>query len=192
LTRQPQEVLEMFNCKQGIAAKVLVLFVFALAAQADDRKLIEKKPEGKAPTTDQEFVVKGIACDTAEVKLAERAIKQASNADVTAFARKMRDDHSKCREALLERAKEMKLAVLEGLDKDHQDRIDRLSKLEGSAYDRAYMRFMVESHEKALSMYESWAGKAKDSDLAAHVKRTIPKLKEHLEEARNISNKLKS
>jgi putative membrane protein len=189
---QPQEGSEMKGFNRRFAASVLALFVLALSAWAEDKKLIEKKPAGKEPATDQEFVVRALACDLAEIKLAEKAIKQTSNKDVERFARRMRDDHTKDRDALLERAREMKVGVLGGLDKEHQEKADRLAKLEGSEYDRAYMRCMVENHEKALRLYETWAEKAKDRELAAHLKRTIPTLKEHLEQAREISNKLKS
>jgi len=181
----------MKGFKQGIASSLVVLFVLTLSARGDD-KLIEKKPAGNEPATEKEFLAKAIACDIAEIKLAELAIKQTSNKDVEKFARRMREEHSKCRDALMERAKELKLGVLEGLDKDKQATHDRLSKLEGSQFDRAYMREMVENHEKGLRSYETWAEKAKDRDLAGHVKKTIPKLKEHLEEARRISNNLKS
>ena len=182
----------MTSFKHGLAATVLALFVFTLSSSGEDKKLIEKKPAGKEPTTDQEFVIQAIACNTAEIKLAERAIKQTSNKDVERFARRMRDDHTKCRKELLDRAREMKLGVLEGLDKEHQEKADRLAKLEGSEYDRAYMRCMVDNHEKTLRVWESWTEKAKDRDLSAHVKAMIPTLKEHLEQAREISAKLKN
>jgi len=181
----------MKGFKQAVASSLVAVFVFALSARGKD-KLIEKKPAEKVPTTEKEFLAKAIACDIAAVKLAERAMKQATNKDVEKFARRMRDEHMKCRDDLMERAKEQKLGVLEGLDKDKQATFDRLSKLEGSQFDRAYMREMIESHEKALAAYEAWADKAKDGELAAHIKKAIPKIKEHLEEARRISDNLKS
>jgi putative membrane protein len=181
--------MEMKGFKQGAVASVLALFVLTLSAKGDD-KLIEKKNAGD-PKSDKDFVARAIACDIAGIKFAERAIKQTTNKDVEKFARKMKEEHTKCRDALMERAKEMKLGVLEGLDKEKQGTFDRVSKLEGSEFDRAYMREMVESHEAALATYEFWAEKGKDREVADHVKRAIPKIKEHLEEARRISNNLK-
>ena len=179
--------MKLFN--QTISVGVFVLLVFAVNARAD--KPIEKNPASKAPTSDRDFVTKALAADLAEIKLAERALKATSNKEVEKFARRMRDDHTKCREALLDRAREMKLGVLEGLEKEHQEKADRLSKLEGSEFDRAYMRCMVDDHEQAVRLYESWAARASDRDLSAHIKKTLPTLKEHLEQARQISRDLK-
>jgi len=184
--------MAMKGFKQGLAASVLALFVFTLTVKAEDRKLIEKKPATQEPTTEKEFLARAIATDIAEIKFAETALKQTSNKDVERFARRMRDDHTKNRDNLVKRARDLKLAVLEGLDKEHQDELNRLSKLEGSAFDREYARCMVEGHEKALNMYVNWADKAKDTELSTQIKQTIPTLKEHLQMARDLSNKLKS
>src|SRR5437763_14898448 len=138
-----QEVRSMKRLMVG-SVGVLALLVMALPSRADDRE----------PATQQEFLAKAIATDMAEIKLGELALKQASNDDVKRFARKMVDDHSKHRDMLLERARVHKLAVVEGLDKEHQEKKDRLSKLEGKDFDREYMKCMVEGHEKALKMYQ--------------------------------------
>jgi len=170
-----------------LMAVVMASLILFPAARAE-----EKRPADKEPATEVEFLAKAISCDIAEVKLAERAMKQASNKDVQEFARKMKEDHTKHRDALLERAKVLKIGVVEGLEKEHQERMDRLSKLEGAEFDREYMRFMVEGHEKALRMYESWSKKSSDKELGELVNRTIPTVKEHLEQARQLHNKLKS
>src|SRR5436305_6381379 len=109
----------------GALAMILAL---ALAVQADENKLIEKKPADKEPATDQEFLVWALACEMAEVKFADQAIKSASNVDVKKLAQKVHDDHQKIRDSLLDRAKEMKVAVVEGLEKEHREMYTRLSK----------------------------------------------------------------
>jgi len=169
--------MKMLTC--GMAA--LALLVVAQAARADHE-----------PTTQQEFLAKAIETDMAEVKLGELALKQASNDDVKRFARKMIDAHSKHRDMLLEKARATKLAVVEGLDKEHQEKRDRLSKLEGKDFDREYMKCMVEGHEKALKMYQTWSKKVEDKDLASLSEKTISDVKEHLEQAREVWNKVKS
>src|SRR5438067_4946800 len=65
--------------------------VLAIAVQAvEDRPLVEKKP-AKEPATDQEFAVWAIACEIAEIKFAERALKQTKNERVKEFARHIRE-----------------------------------------------------------------------------------------------------
>jgi len=161
---------------------LLALVAFALTGQAAD----------KEPATEQEFLAQAIAADIAEVKLGELALKQASSDDVKKFARRMITDHTKHREQLLERAKAHKLAVVQGLEKEYQEKMDRLAKLEGKEFDRQYMKGMVEGHEKVLKLYQTWSRKVEDKDLSSLVERTIPTVKEHLEQAREVWNKVKS
>lgn len=175
----------------AVAVLTVGFLALPLAARADDRKLIEKKPVDRQPASEKEFLIKAIECEVCEVKLADRAIKQSSDKEVTEFARMMRDDHTKTRDALLDRAKSMKLAVVEGLDKDKKAEQDRLFKNEGKDFDREYMRYMVNNHEKALRMYETWAKKSDDKELADIVGRAVPTVKKHLEEARRIFDRVK-
>ncbi len=165
--------------------------VFAVSVRAEDRKLIEKKRADKEPATEQEFLVKAIADDIAEIKLAELAVKKSKSKDVERFARKMIDDHRKNRDMLLARAKVLKLGVVEGLEKEHKERMARLSKLEGDAFDREYMHCMVEDHEQDVKMYETWSKKVKDSDFSDNLAKTAKTVKEHLTMAKEIHDKVK-
>lgn len=174
------------------AALVLAFLVFGLTSQADEKKFIEKKPADKEPATEQEFLAKAISADIAEVKLGELALKHALSSDVKKFARTMIDDHAKHRDALLERAKAIKLGVVQGLEKEYQEKVDRLAKLDGKEFDREYMHCMVEGHEKVLKMYQNWSKKVEGKDFSSLVDRTITAVKEHLEHARELHNKLKS
>ena len=170
---------------------VMVALVLGLTAVAQDKKPIERKPADKEPANDQEFVVRALACDMAEVKMAELALKQAQSDDVKKFAARMKDDHTKNHQALMDRAKDMKVAVVEGLEKDTREKMDQLGKLTGSAFDREYMNAQVEGHEKALHMYESFSKQSKDEKLRDQIQKAIPTIKDHLEMARQIKAKLK-
>jgi putative membrane protein len=163
------------------SAAALTLLVLVFTSQAADRE----------PATELEFLAKAITTDMNEVKLGELALKHASSDDVRQYARKIISDHSKHQDELLERAKVRKLAVVQGLEKDQQENMDRLSMLDGKEFDREYMKCMVEGHEKALRMYQTWSKKIEDRDLSSLVDRTLPTLKEHLEKARDVSSKVK-
>ncbi len=167
----------------GVLATSLVL---VLGVQADESKLIEKKPAGKEPATDQEFLVWATACEMAEVKFADQALKLASNADVKKLAQKVRDDHQKVRDSMLDRAKEMKVGVVEGLEKHHREAYARLGKLEGASFDREYLRYLVEGHEMGVKMYQKWAKDAGDAGLRDLASRALLNAKVHLEEARQL------
>jgi len=166
------------------ASLAFVAFVcLALTARADDKK---------EPATEQEFLMQALACNNAEIKFSELAAKQASNEEVKKFAQKMVEDHKKAREEMLACAKTLKVNVGAELEKEHQEKYDKLAALKGAEFDREYMRCAVESHEKALKMLETWSKKAQDKTLVECINKCIPAVKQHLQEAKQISEKLKS
>ena len=67
---------------------------------------------------------------------------------------------------------------------------DRLSKLTGEAFDRAYVEEMVKDHRKDVKAFEQQAARAKDPVLKAWVDKTLPTLREHLTEIENIAAKV--
>ena len=140
---------------------------------------------------DKEFLGKAIAAQIAEIKLGELAQRNAASADVKNFAKTMVADHTKVRDALLERAKVAKLAVVQGLEGGYKDKVERLSKLEGAAFDREYMKTMVEDHQHAVKAFEKHATSATDPELRKLLTDTLPRVREHLKHAQEISGSLK-
>jgi putative membrane protein len=178
---------------KGSSLVLAVALLIPLAARADEKgKLIEKRDPEKAPQTDQQFVVKALAGDVAEIKFSENAVKNAENSDVRKFAQRMVDDHTKNKDKLLEIAKTMKVAVVEGLEKGRRTEMVRLMKLKGVEYDREYIRCMIDDHEKALKMYETWSTKAKDSEVRDVAIKAVGVVKGHLRTARDLQAKLKA
>jgi len=175
--------------KKAVASLAVALLVGPVALAQE--KAIEKKPADQEPTTVQEFVAKAISCDIAEVKLSEYAFKNAEDKDVKEFARKMVDAHNSHREKMMERAKDLKLAIVGGAGREAQEKLLALSRLKGKEFDREYMRTMVENHEKALTMYQTWARKVDNKEFGDFLNQTASTVKEHLEEARKLADRLK-
>ena len=167
----------------------VAMLLLGLSVSADEKKPIEKR-EAKEPATDQEFLMHAIACEVAEVKISEYVAKNTGNEDVRKFATRMVEDHTKLRDKLTERARDFKLAVVEGMDKDKQAKFEEMKKLKGSDFDREYMKCMIEGHEKALRYYEKWSD-AKTESIRDLAKAAVPTIREHLAHARQVHAKLK-
>jgi putative membrane protein len=155
----------------------------ALAA-ADDKQV-------KA-ANDTDFLVKAAECGHAEVKFSELAEKRASSEKVKEFAKHMVRDHGEANNQLAEHSKNLKVAVLAGLDRDKRAIYDRLEKLSGEEFDRAYMKQMVEDHEKAVTLFESQAKSPGEGQLKRFAEQTLPTLREHLKKAREIAQEVKA
>jgi putative membrane protein len=66
------------------------------------------------------------------------------------------------------------------MDAQHQQIAETLAKLQGANFDRAYIRQMVEDHEKAVKLFSQEAQEGQDADLKAFAAETLPTLQEHL------------
>jgi putative membrane protein len=141
--------------------------------------------------TDQKFLVKAIECSIAEVKFADTAIKQAVNPEVKQLAAKLKDEHTQCLKKLMTEAAKDKLAVVQGLSKEQQASADRLSKLEGKAFDQEYVRGVIERHEKAIATCEGQIKDGKVGDIKTYCTEAMPKIKAHLEAARKVQAEIK-
>jgi putative membrane protein len=171
----------MSRCIPMFAAGALVCLL-GRAGLADDVKT------GDA---DQDFVIKAISSQIGEIKLAETAVKNGSAKEVRDFAQMVVDDHTKVRDALMEWAKNSKLVVVQGLEKEYKEKVSRLSKVEGAAFDREFMKIMVGDHEKSLQAWQAHAKTTSDRNLKKLIEQTAPTVREHLKHAQKISSSLK-
>jgi putative membrane protein len=139
---------------------------------------------------DKEFVTKAGIGGLAEVQMGNLGLSKASSADVKAFAQRMVTDHSNANAELAQLATAKGVALATELDADHKAAFDHLSSLSGAEFDKAYMKHMVEDHEKDVAEFDKASTTAGDSDLKAWAGKTLPTLKEHLELAKSVSSKV--
>ena len=134
----------------------------------------------------QQFVHKAASSGKAEVQLGKMAKEQAASPDVQQFGQRMVTDHTKANEELMAIAQDKNIDVPTKMDTKHQQTAEALAKLNGASFDRAYMRHMVEDHEKAVQLFSKEAQQGKDADLKAFAAKTLPILQEHLQMARQL------
>jgi putative membrane protein len=140
--------------------------------------------------TDSKFVKEAAAGGMEEVQLGQLAVQKASNADVKNFGQHMVDDHSKANSQLQQIASQKGVTVPAKLPPSKQKDIDKLSKLNGAAFDRAYMSMMVKDHVKDVSEFQKASKNAKDADVKSFASATLPTLQDHLKMAKDINSGL--
>jgi predicted outer membrane protein len=77
-------------------------------------------------------------------------------------------------------------------NRDQSGTIDGLKRLNGAAFDEAYIRRMVQDHERAVKSFEEEAKSGTNAELKRTCNDALPHLQEHLKEARKIANDLKA
>ncbi len=76
------------------------------------------------------------------------------------------------------------------LDPKHKATKDKLAKLSGHDFDRAYMRDMTSDHDHDVSMFKKQAAKTQDPELKAWIEKTLPTLEEHQQLAKETAGKV--
>jgi putative membrane protein len=176
--------------------RVLLAGTVALAmsgpALAQTTQPKQSKPQTKAATptaskqmSDQKFVMDAAKGGMAEVELGKLAQDKASNEQVKNFGKRMVDDHSKANDELKTLAKNKNITLPSDLDPKDKAMRDRLSKMSGAAFDRAYMSAMLQDHKKDVSEFKKESSSGHDSDVKAFASKTLPTLEDHLKLAQD-------
>lgn len=145
----------------------------------------------KMAKSDRRFLEEAYIGSMAEVRLGKLAQDKASRPEVKEFAQRMIDDHGKETEKLSKIASEDGVTLPSQLDSKHQKTYDRLAKLSGAEFDRAYMKEMSSDHKKDVSEYEHAAKSAKDDQVKQHASQELSTLREHEKLAKSTMDDVK-
>lgn len=126
-----------------------------------------------------------------EVELGKMASSKAQSADVKSFGQMMVTDHSKANEELKGLAAKKNVTLPTAPDEQHRSTIEKMQKLSGAEFDRAYVDDMLEDHEADVKEFEKQSKENPDPDLKAFAAKTLPTLRKHLDTIKSIHAKMK-
>jgi putative membrane protein len=192
------------NMITGVAALALVFGAAPAFAQYGGSSGTTRQPQGRQQDSttsqdntdtnsantkssgDENFAKKAAEGGMAEVKLGQLAEEKGSSPAVKNFGRRMVQDHSKANNELKDVTSKENIPLPNEIDKSDQATYDRLSKLSGDAFDRAYARDMVKDHSKDVSEFQKEAKNGKDESIKNFAAQTLPTLQNHLDQARQM------
>jgi putative membrane protein len=167
--------MRIATCLGGV---VFALGLGAAVAPADDKS--------DPKFNDQVFVDKAASGGAHEIQLGTLAKTNAASSEVRKFGDRMVTDHTTVNDWLKIAAKDAKLSVPAKVSDEDQKHIDRLSKLKGAEFDRAYMDHMIADHKGDVALFEQATKQATDGGVRAFAAKALPTLREHLEQANKI------
>ncbi|HEV7491915.1 MAG TPA: DUF4142 domain-containing protein [Rhodanobacteraceae bacterium] len=155
----------------------LLAGVFAGALFISTISAANAKPATEA---DASFLQKASQANAAEVKVSQAAQTRSKDAKIKAFADRMVKDHSAVGRKIEALAKEKDIDVKTEPDAEHMVKIGSLQKLQGEAFDHAYVSLMVEDHAAAVQLFEQAAAETGgDADVKRFAADSLPTLREH-------------
>ncbi len=146
---------------------------------------------GNLPGNERKFVTMAAMSDMTETKASELAQTNGSSQAVKDYGKQMIADHEKTSTELKGIVGPKSVTPPATLDKPHQDSVDKLSKLSGNDFDKAYVKQMVSDHKSAVSLFEKESKSGKDGELQAFAGKSLPTLQNHLKMAQDMSANMK-
>jgi len=139
--------------------------------------------------SDETFVMKAASAGMEEVELGKLAVEKASSDEVKKFGQRMVDDHSKAGDELKILAQNKHITLPGETEARGKATYDRLSKLSGASFDRAYMQVMAAGHRQALNDFRMETKMGKDADVKGWAAKTLPTIEEHVKMLQSAASK---
>ena len=151
-----------------------------------------ESPSANVSGETQKFMEEAATGGMMEVELGNMAQEKASSQEVKDFGERMVTDHTKAGDELKSLAQEKSVTLPDSMTAKQQRSVKKLSALSGQEFDQEYMKMMVKDHEKDVKTYQKASENVPDPTVQDFAAKTLPTLKEHLQEAENVNEQLRS
>lgn len=141
----------------------------------------------KLDSTDEKFILSAANGGMAEVQLGQLAQEKAQSQAVKDFGKRMVDDHGKANDQVKQIAAAKGVTLPSEVKGDEREHYDKLAKLSGAEFDKAYIKDMMKDHKKDIAEFRKEAKKAKDPDVKAFATDTLPTLEQHQAMIREVA-----
>ncbi len=142
---------------------------------------------GSSKMSDAQFVKEAAMGGMIEVELGKLAQEKASLDSVKQFGKKMVDDHTQANDELKQITAKNGMQVPNALDAKHQARVDKLSKLSGPEFDKAYLKDQLKDHQQDVKEFKMESQNGTDPAIKDYAAKTLPVLQEHLDTVKKLN-----
>jgi putative membrane protein len=137
-------------------------------------------PAAALADSPRHFLRDAIQGDNSEIALGRMAHQRAASRSVRDFGRTLRDDHSRARDQARAVADRMGLGRVRDMTREARREQDRLSRLHGRAFDRAFVRYMIDDHRKDITAFKDEA-REHHGPASRLAREQLPTLQRHLD-----------
>jgi putative membrane protein len=145
----------------------------------------------KTAARPNDFLIKAAACNHAMVEYGKLAESRAASSDVKAFASDLVKGHQTANQQVAELLKTRKLAVVAGAEEETRNELKRLGGLEGAAFDRAFLKRVIDDHDRAIVLFDKQAKLGEAADVRNFASDTLPALRKHRDRAQEWEKTVK-
>ncbi len=169
-----------------VAGLTLILTFLGCWAVFGHQETSPVSSSAQAAMTDEAFAKEAASGGMAEIKLGKLALDQGSSEAVKSFGTRMVAEHTKAADQLKNAAAREHINLPSDLSSKDQATYDRISKLLGADFDRAYAQYMVKDHQQDLLAFQREASHGNDEAIKGFASQTVPMIQQHLEQAKEL------
>ena len=144
-----------------------------------------------AENADQKFIKDAIQGNLAEVQMGQLAQKNGASQDVKDFGQMLVTDHGQGNVKANQVANSLKVTPPTEPNAKQKSEYDKMSKLNGAAFDKAFAQHMIADHKKDIAAFQKET-KSKNTTVAGFASDTLPTLQKHLKSAQALQKSAKA
>jgi putative membrane protein len=152
--------------------------------------VIPGAPVPPLTSRDTRFVQTALEGNMAEIQAAQLALQHSQDQAVRDFAQKMITDHTAAQQTLMPIAQRHGIPAPAAPTPRDQAMMARLSRLNGLAFDRAYVNAMVREHGMMVKDMNDQLSNGQDQQINAWVQNTRPTVLQHYQIAEQLQAEL--
>jgi putative membrane protein len=177
----------MLMMKSFLLASSLIVLAMAASAQSIPEKMGVNSALGVAPKT-EDFVSLAAQSDMLEIETSKLALTKSDSDKTKQFADRMIKDHTETSTELrsLVTVGKIQVTLPTSLDRAHKEKLDKLAKLNGTAFTKEYDDMQIAAHKDAVSLFERYGKEGDNAELKAFANKTLPHLQMHLKMAQEL------
>lgn len=140
----------------------------------------------------QDFVVQASSANMFEIGAGSLAVNKGINANVKSFGQHMVNDHSEAAASMATLASSKGWTIPTSMINKHQEMLNTLASLNGTAFDKQFAAMMVISHQETIALFESASQNngVPDIDLRLFATQKLPTLRGHFTEAQTLTTQV--
>ena len=138
---------------------------------------------------DRKFLEDAEVDGLTEVALGKLAVEKGSSDAVKQFGQKMIDHHTKANEEMKQLAASGGVTLPDAIDDKHQSRVDKLAKLSGAEFDKAYGKDQQKFYQLDIKAFQAEADGGGVPQVKELASKALPTLQEHLSLAKEMGKK---
>jgi putative membrane protein len=139
---------------------------------------------------DRAFMQDAAKANQDEIDVGKLAEQKSSNPQVKSYGQTLVNDHTKGLRDLENVASKESVSIEPHQGATARAEYQQLQNLNGPQFDRSFVSQMVQDHEMAISKFEQALKDTRNPELRNYINSTLPVLRKHLMEARDLQTNL--